>query len=59
MANKDALLSIIEMNIDQQQFRSLHWEGSFDDYLQLVANNPAVARNAFQGARCFRVATCR
>src|SRR5205085_1889821 len=31
-----------------QQFRSLHWEGSFDDYLQIVANNPAVARNAFQ-----------
>ena len=37
MASKDALLSIIEKSIDQQQFRSLHWEGSFDDYLELVA----------------------
>jgi len=48
MADKDAILSIIEKSIDQQQFRSLHWEGTFDEYLQLVAANPAVARNAFQ-----------
>ena len=40
MATKDAILSIIEKNIDQQQFRSLHWEGTFDDYLQIVSGCP-------------------
>ncbi len=31
-----------------EEFRSLHWEGSFFDYLEIVKQNPAVARNAFQ-----------
>jgi serine protein kinase len=31
-----------------EEFRSLHWEGSFFDYLDIVKSNPAVARNAFQ-----------
>src|SRR5687767_12590019 len=48
MASRDAILSLIEKSIDQQQFRNLHWEGTFEEYLQLVASNPAVARNAFQ-----------
>jgi len=48
MATKDAILSIVEKSIDQQQFRSLHWEGTLDDYLQLVSGNPKLARNSFQ-----------
>jgi serine protein kinase len=31
-----------------EEFRSLHWEGSFFEYLDIVKQNPAVARNAFQ-----------
>jgi serine protein kinase len=31
-----------------QEFRSLHWEGSFFEYLDIVKQNPGVARNAFQ-----------
>jgi len=48
MATRDAILSIIDKSIDQQQFLNLHWEGTFQDYLQLVAERPHVARNAFQ-----------
>ena len=48
MPDKASLLSIIDQSVDQQQFRNLHWEGSFDDYLDIVSANPAVARNSFQ-----------
>ncbi len=48
MADKDAILSIVDRSVDQQRFLSLHWEGTFEEYLDLVARNPAVARNAFQ-----------
>ncbi len=48
MADKDAILSIVEQSIDQQQFLDQHWEGTFDDYLRVVSEKPQVARNAFQ-----------
>jgi serine protein kinase len=31
-----------------EQYRDLHWEGSFEDYLSLVRQRPAITRNAFQ-----------
>ncbi len=31
-----------------QEFRNLHWEGPFLEYLDIVKKNPAVCRNAFQ-----------
>jgi len=30
------------------EYKELHWEGSFEDYLQLVRRNPRVTRNSFQ-----------
>jgi len=33
---------------DQARYQDLHWEGSFEDYLRLVQEQPQVARNAFQ-----------
>lgn len=33
---------------DYDRYRDLHWEGSFEDYLQVVRENPEVTRNAFQ-----------
>lgn len=36
---------------DQQylkEFKNAHWEGSFEEYLDLVKQNPKIARNAFQ-----------
>ncbi len=32
----------------KQDFKSAHWEGSFWDYLDMVKQNPLIARNAFQ-----------
>jgi serine protein kinase len=33
-------------NIDQ--YRELHWDGSFEEYVQMVRENPKIIRNAFQ-----------
>ena len=33
-------------NVDE--YRDLHWEGSFEEYLALVRQNPKVIRNAYQ-----------
>ncbi|MFO0584309.1 MAG: serine protein kinase [Anaeromyxobacter sp.] len=33
---------------DRQSYSEQHWEGSFDDYLQIVQRNPKVTRTAFQ-----------
>src|SRR5947199_319815 len=42
------LTSIIDRKLDTTGFREQHWEGSFSEYLDLVVENPSVARNAFQ-----------
>jgi len=31
-----------------EQYKNLHWEGSFKDYLAILQENPKVARSAFQ-----------
>ena len=31
-----------------EQYRDLHWEGTFEDYLSIVRQRPEVTRNAFQ-----------
>ena len=33
---------------DYDQYRDLHWDGSFEDYLAIVKERPQVTRNAFQ-----------
>ncbi|GMU38671.1 MAG: serine protein kinase [Phycisphaerae bacterium] len=48
MADAKSLVSLIESRLDAQAFREQHWEGSFEEYLELVARNPRIARNAFQ-----------
>ena len=35
-------------NQSVRDFRSLHWEGSFWEYLDLVKQKPSLTRNAFQ-----------
>jgi serine protein kinase len=42
------LASIIDRKLDVTQFREQHWEGNFWEYLDIVMETPAVARNAFQ-----------
>ena len=48
MVSKDDILSIVNENIDPAKFKDQHWEGSFSEYLDLVSQNPRIARNAFQ-----------
>ncbi len=48
MSANDSLLHIISQHHDIDEYRDLHWEGSFEDYLNLVRENPKVTRNAYQ-----------
>jgi serine protein kinase len=48
MTDAQSLLSIVDQHLSAEKFREQHWEGSFDEYMELVARNPKVARNAFQ-----------
>lgn len=47
-AKSNSLVSLIDKKLDVLNFREQHWEGSFWDYLDIVSENPTVARNAFQ-----------
>ncbi|MFZ8932785.1 MAG: PrkA family serine protein kinase [Bacteriovoracaceae bacterium] len=40
--------SFVDKNYKKEDFQHLHWSGTFQDYIDLVAENPAVARNSFQ-----------
>ncbi|MBC7784673.1 MAG: serine protein kinase [Burkholderiales bacterium] len=44
----NSLASIIEKKLDVSGYREQHWDGTFWDYLDIVTENPAVSRNAFQ-----------
>ncbi|HEX8325543.1 MAG TPA: hypothetical protein VF595_16695 [Tepidisphaeraceae bacterium] len=44
----NSLASIINKKLDVSTYREQHWEGTLWDYLDLVQQDPAVARNAFQ-----------
>jgi serine protein kinase len=42
------IISLVQEFQNKQSFQELHWEGSFEDYLDIVKKNPGVARSAFQ-----------
>jgi len=48
MANANDIFSAVEQHLSPTRFREQHWEGSFEEYLDLVSKNPRIARNAFQ-----------
>ena len=41
-------LSILKIPEPTKQHQKFHWTGSFDDYLQQLIHNPAIARSSFQ-----------
>jgi serine protein kinase len=45
---EDSLVAKIAAMQDMSQFKEQNWEGSFEDYLQIVRENPKVSRTAFQ-----------
>ena len=48
MSERNTLLTKIEQMQDTTGFRGLHWEGTFEDCLEVVRQYPRVARAAFQ-----------
>jgi serine protein kinase len=44
------LMKLFEGDQRVAEFKTLHWDGNFFDYLEIVKQNPSVARNAFQRA---------
>ena len=42
------IISLISQRQDQEQFLKKNWEGSFEEYLDVVRTQPRVTRNAFQ-----------
>lgn len=50
MAVKDgvSLIDFVGQLQDQKKFQELHWTGTFQEYLDVVAKNSKVTRNAFQ-----------
>src|SRR6266446_2227390 len=49
MATKtNPLIAIVDRKLDVSNFREQHWEGTFWEYLDIVVENPSIARNAFQ-----------
>ncbi len=48
MIDSSRIYQIIEQGINREKYRELSWTGSFQDYLNVVVENPRVARNAFQ-----------
>ena len=43
-----SLLQLVADMQDQKQFQELNWNGTFQEYLDVVAKNPRIVRNAFQ-----------
>ncbi len=46
--NGSSLLNFVGEMQNKKEFQELNWNGTFQDYLDIVAKNPRVARNAFQ-----------
>lgn len=48
MAQASDILSSLRSEVDIHDYRKLHWEGSFEDYLGLVIEKPETTRTAYQ-----------
>ncbi|RAL20155.1 serine protein kinase [Lujinxingia litoralis] len=48
MSAKESLLHKIGRHHDIDEYRDLHWEGSFEAYLDLVREDTRITRNAYQ-----------
>jgi serine protein kinase len=47
MSRGHGIVDLISQRQDLTQFRKKHWEGAFEEYLDMVASDPKVTRNAF------------
>ncbi len=47
MSGRD-LIGTVEQRLNRREFQDQHWSGTFFEYLDLCAQNPAIVRNAYQ-----------
>ena len=43
-----SLFEVVRKGCDRSRYQALHWEGSLQQYMEIAAENPGVARNAWQ-----------
>ncbi len=48
MSYPESLLGTVATLQNQSEYESLHWEGSFEEYLRIIREEPRVTRTAFQ-----------
>src|SRR6266436_8590832 len=48
MSTGKSILDGIRQHLNLNDFRKVHWEGSFAEYLDIVRQNPEVTRTAYQ-----------
>ena len=48
MARGSEIVSLVSDRQDRDQFRRKNWIGTFEEYLDIVADNPLVTRTAYQ-----------
>jgi len=48
MATGKAILNAIRQQLNISEYRKKHWEGSFEEYLDIVREHPEVTRSAYQ-----------
>ena len=48
MTNGSTIISLVSEHQDREQFRRKNWVGTFEEYLDVVRENPKVTRTAYQ-----------
>src|SRR5579871_2864070 len=48
MASGKAILAAMRQHLNLSEYRKKHWEGSFEEYLDIVRDHPEVTRTAYQ-----------
>ena len=48
MASNFDIQQFISQHFNPKDFSHLHWQGSYQEYIDLVMKNPKVSRNSFQ-----------
>src|SRR5258708_40169964 len=48
MSTGKAILATLRQQLNLGDYRKKHWEGSFDEYLDIVREHPEVTRFAYQ-----------
>ncbi|MFH1807226.1 MAG: serine protein kinase [Pseudomonadota bacterium] len=48
MSSPDSMVSYISSLFDKKEYLDLHWEGTFEEYLRIIKDNPKITRSSFQ-----------